>query len=105
MKNPDQEIVQFVVEIETDNYELSPKWLTKYNVDTNHETDKLKSMVMSSLYCFKQRIIQDKIDEIRIELQNVDTNDEKLLDLLSEQIVLDRVKQEIAQQLGRIILP
>jgi hypothetical protein len=62
-------------------------------------------MVMSSLYCFKQRIIQDKIDEIRIELQNVDTNDEKLLDLLSEQIVLDRVKQEIAQQLGRIILP
>ncbi len=105
MRHQDQEIVQFVVEIETDNYELSPQWLTKYNVETNLETDKLKTMVMSSLYCFKQRIIQNKIDEIRIELQNVDTNDDKLLDLLSEQIVLDRVKQEIAQQLGRIILP
>jgi len=105
MRHQDQEIVQFVVEIETDSYELSPQWLSKYKVDTNHETDKLKTMVMSSLYCFKQRVIQNKIDEIRIELQNVDTNDEKMLDLLSEQIVLDRVKQEIAQQLGRIILP
>lgn len=106
MKHQDQEIVQWVVEIESEDYELSPKWLLKYNVDTTHEVDKIRDLVMSSLYCFKQRVIQDKIDEIREALQHIEAGeDEKLMDLLSEQIVLDRVKQEIAQQLGRIILP
>lgn len=105
MSSQDQEIVQWVAEIETEAYELSPQWLLKYNVETAQEVDKLKSMVMTSLFCFKNRFIMDRITEIREELEMIGNDDERMMDLLSEQILLDRIKQEISSQLGRIILP
>lgn len=107
MKHPDQEIVQWVVGIESENYELSPQWLLKYNVETVQEVDKLKKLIYDSLFCFKNRVILNRNEEINIELQTAtdEADFEKVMYLLSEQIVLNRIKQEISNQLGRIILP
>jgi len=106
MKHEDQEIVQWVADVETESYELSPQWLLKYNVETTQEIDKLKTLVMSVLFAFKSRVIMTRIEEIRNELEEIGSeNEERMIDLLSEQIILERVKQAIAQQMGRIILP
>src|SRR3989338_4432170 len=104
LKNGDQEIVQFVTGIETEEHEISPLWLSKYSVDTNREIDKLKDAVMGAIYAFKSRAIQNRIGDIRKELETVESeNMERINDLISEQIILERVKQSIAVKLGRII--
>jgi len=43
----DQEIVRFATEIEMKDHELSANWITKYNIHTSSEKDKLKHAVMS----------------------------------------------------------
>lgn len=104
LRQPDQEIVQFVTAIETEAHEISPKWLSKYNVDTNREVDKLKDAVMGAIYVFKTKAVADRIAAIRSELENCGTeNMEQIADLLAEQIILERVKQTLASRLGRII--
>lgn len=103
-KNP--EIVQWITEIETEQYELSPKWLSKYNVDTNREIDKLKTTVMNGIYAFKKLRVMQRIEQIQKELGELSENmtDEQLRDLLSEQIVLERVKMSIAGKLNQTII-
>ncbi len=105
LRAENQEIVKLVSELETDNYELSHNWLTKYNIDTNTELDKLKRAVQEAIYTFKADKVESRIHEIRSELEVLSNDDlDKLTDLLSEQIALERVKKAIAEQLGRIVL-
>jgi len=104
IRHQDQEIVQFVTQIETEEHELSPMWLSKYNVDTNREIDKIKAAVMGAIYSFKNYHIQERIANIRKELEETGSDDmAKIADLLSEQIILERVKLSISAKLGRII--
>lgn len=106
LRHPDQEIVQWVSSIETDSHELSPQWLSKYQVDTNTEVDKLKAAVMGSVYAFKQAYISNRIADIRIKMADIDpTEHEKMTDLLMEQLLLERVKMAISQKIGRTIMP
>lgn len=105
LKHSDQEIVQWVSEIESDEHELSPQWLLKYNVDTNKEIDKIKMTVMGGIYAFKNFRVLSRIKEIREEIGMLDADDmDKLNDLISEQIILERVKMSIAAKLGRTIM-
>lgn len=106
LKHPNPEVVKWVSEVETETHEISPKWLAKYNVDTNREIDKLQSTVIGGIYAFKSYQIQRRINAIRIELGNTDpsTEQEKLADLLAEQIVLEKVKMSISQKLNRTII-
>lgn len=105
LKHSDQEIVQWVSEIESEEHELSPQWLLKYNVDTNKEIDKIKMTVMGGIYAFKNFRVMSRIKEIREEIGMLDADDmDKLNDLISEQIILERVKMSIAAKLGRTIM-
>lgn len=105
LRSEDTEIVEFVSALETDAHELSPNWLIKYKIDTNREVDNMQQSVMSAIYCFKNQRIQNRINEIREKLSTADTSDmEQIADLLSEQVVLERVKMSLADQIGRIIL-
>lgn len=105
LKHSDQEIVQWVSEVETEAHELSPQWLIKYNVDTNREIDKMKSAVMGAIYSFKNYCVNQRIFTIRKELSELSAEEhEKMTDLLSEQIILEKVKMTIASKLGRTIM-
>ncbi|AEA42254.1 DNA primase [Fluviicola taffensis] len=106
LRHEKPEVVQLITEIETDQYELSPKWLSKYNVDTNREVDKLKATVMNGIYAFKKLRIMQRIEQIQKDLNELAENitDEQLQDLLSEQIVLERVKMSIAGKLNQTII-
>lgn len=103
LRSENSEIVKITADFESEEYELSHNWLAKHKIDTNTELDILKRDVTEAIYAFKIGKIQGRIDEIREELENLEEI-EKISDLLSEQIVLERVKSAIAAQLGRTVL-
>ena len=105
MRLEDQEIVRYVTEIELNDQELSDNWITKYNIHTNSEKDKLNHAVMSSIYAFKVSKVQKRITELREALveREQEMSDDELMDLLAEQVALEKVKQVISEKLGRII--
>lgn len=102
----DQEIVTFVSDIEMNEYEVSHNWITKYNIYTNSEKDKLKQAVMSSILSFKGAKVEKRIGEIQQELiqSSAEMEDEELMSMLAEQVALENVKKAIAEQLGRIVI-
>ena len=101
----DQSIVAFVSDIESNEYELSNRWLTKYKIETKTELDQLYDTVIESIYHFKSKKIDFKIQEIQNELQsNSSLSDEEMLILLAEHMKYERVKRVFADKLGRIIL-
>ncbi len=105
LRSEDQEMVQFVSEIETDDYELSPIWFEKLKIATQGEKDKLPRLIMDSIYVFKNNKIESLINDIQVKIEDLDTNDdEQLSDLMSQQIHLEKAKQIISDKLGRIIL-
>jgi DNA primase len=100
----DQEIVSFVSDIESNEYELSAMWLSKYKIEIRTELDQLYESVVEAIYHFKTKIIDQRIKEIQAELAKNDSlNDEEMLFLLAEQMNYERVKKVFADKLGRII--
>jgi DNA primase len=105
LNNEDQELVRFVSEIESNEYELSPKWFEKHKIVTQGEKERLPFLTMSSIYSFKNYKIERRIKRIQGELETLDTEDyAKMTDLISEQIELEQVKKALSLKLGRIIL-
>lgn len=102
----DQEIVRFVSTIETSEPELSHNWLTKHKIDTMRDVDKLHVTIPNAVYAFKLYKIESRINEIRKELEVKENQMENstLNDLISEQIILEKIKKEFSFQLGRTIL-
>jgi hypothetical protein len=101
----DQTIVQFVSDIESQEYELSSKWLSQYNISTRSESDRLQEAVFHSIYNFKSSKIEAHIRAIQERLKLAgDMSDEELLDALSEQMTYEKIKIAFAEKLGRIIL-
>lgn len=92
-------------DFESDNYELSHKWLSKYNIETKTEVDKLKTLVMHAIYTFKKQVILERIGSIHDELNKEDTanDNEKQVDLLAELILLEKIKLKFAQHLNQTI--
>lgn len=102
----DQEIVRFVSTIESSEPELSHNWLIKHKIDTTRDVDKLQVTIPNAVYAFKLYKIELRISEIRTELEGKgnELEDSVLNDLISEQIILEKVKREFSFQLGRTIL-
>ena len=101
----DQEIVKFVSDIESNDYELSTKWLSNYNIETRTEGDRLNEAIKNSILGFKSFKIETKIREIRLKLEDVENlTDTEMMELLAEQMVYERIKIVFADKLGRIIL-
>jgi DNA primase len=101
----DQEIVSFVTEIEADNHELSSKWMSNYNIATRTELDRLQETVMQALYRFKALKVESFIHDIRNQLEsNAELSQDELMDLLAQQMALEKIKMIFAEKLGRTIL-
>lgn len=104
LRQDNLQLVRFVSDIETDAYEISPNWMEKLKVLTLGEREKLDQLILESIYVFKQSKVELRILEIREALGHPDLDHEKLQDLMSEQIYLEKVKREFAGKLNRIIL-
>lgn len=105
MRNEDQEMVKFVSDIESDDYELSPKWFEKLKIFTQGEKDKLPRLVMDNVYAFKNFKIEQRIRAIQQKMGNLNPEDEEgLMELMGEQMRLESAKKIISNKLGRIIL-
>jgi uncharacterized protein Smg (DUF494 family) len=102
----DQDIVRFVSDIEMNQREVSHNWITKHNIYTNSEKDKLQAAVMGSIYSFKHSRVEQRIRKIQAELsvKGNELDDEELMILLAEQVALENVKKALADKLGRIVL-
>ncbi len=100
----DQEIVRFVSDIESNDHELSAGWFSNYSIITRSESDRLEEAIMNSIYGFKAAKIEQRINEIRVKLQEPNLSDEEMMGLLAEQMAFERVKLVFADKLGRIIL-
>ena len=102
----DQEIVRFVSDIEMNQREVSHNWVTKHNIYTNSEKDKLQAAVMGSIYSFKHSRVEQRIRKLQEELKTKadEMEDDELMGLLAEQVALENVKRMIAEKLGRIVL-
>jgi DNA primase len=105
-KIENQEIVKFVSSVESEKYELSYNWLSKYKIDTNTELDKLKLATLSSIYAFKNEKIEQKMKIIRKELGEINENEDfnRVLELLTEQNKLEKIKMAFSKLLNRPIL-
>ena len=106
LKLDDQEIVQFVTDIEMKNHELSANWFAKYRIYTNSEKDKVKQASMSAIYSFKASKIENRIKKIQKVLIEKGNNieEEERRDLQTQQVLLERIKSAINEKLGRIVL-
>jgi DNA primase len=101
----DQEVVRFVSNIESSDHELSSKWYSNYRIQTRSESDRMNETVMNAVYSFKASKIESEISAIRMQLEHAaDLSEEELTELLSQQIVYERIKIILAEKLGRIIL-
>ncbi len=101
----DQEIVQFVSNIESDEHELSSNWLSKYNILTRAESDRMYEAVLHALYAFKAYKVEQFIEAIRKRLEKADElTDQELTDLIAEQMAYEKIKLMFAEKLGRTIL-
>ncbi len=101
-----QEIVQFVAKIEMNHKEISHNWAAIHNIFTRSEKDKIFQTVMGSIYAFKSAKIEQQIRKIQNELKENEHElpTEVIIDMLSEQQVLEDIKMAFSEKLGRIIL-
>ncbi len=105
LRNEDPEIVNFVSDILSPRHELSGQWLNTYKIETTEEIHKLGQAVKESLYAFKNAVIMRRIQDIQEQMKDVgNENSEKLVELIKEQMLLEKIKSTFAQQLGRIII-
>lgn len=102
----DQDVVKFVTEIDMNQHELSPNWITRHNIYTQSEKDKLQQAVMGSIFAFKAAKVEKRIGKIRMELETggEEMPDELVMDLIAEQVTLEQIKRLIAEKLGRIVI-
>lgn len=102
----DQAIVQFVSDLLTPRHELSKNWLLNYKIDTSFEVHRLPQAVREAIYAFKNARIQAELLDIQeaLEPNSESYQAEKVPALLQEQIALQKIKSNFAQQLGRIIV-
>ena len=106
IQHENQEIVKVVTDIESSPFELSRHWFDTHNIDISGELDKLQQAVFGALYAFKMAKLEERIDEIRIQLspEHESYSEENIVDLLAEQMALEKVKTAFAGKLGRTVL-
>jgi len=100
----DQEIVQFVSDVESREIELSHNWIHHHSIFTKSESDNLYETVMNSIYNFKYHKVEERLKEVKNSIKTDELSDEDVLLVLSEQMALEKVKKVLSEKLGRIIL-
>ncbi len=102
INHSDSEIADFTISIIATPFQLSPNWYERKGIHTPTELEKLKDLVINSVYSLKLRKIEIMIAEIQEELKTSDETD--MMILLKKQFDLMELRSMVSKQLGRIIL-
>ncbi|MFM7388019.1 MAG: DNA primase, partial [Bacteroidota bacterium] len=100
----DAQIVQITSELVGFEEELSAAWESKYKIYTKHESNDLSNTLLQTLYNFKQAKIAEYIHELQQQLADETLSPEEFLVILSQQMVYEKIKQQLSTRNGRIIL-
>ena len=100
LRHENQQIVQFVADIEAHEQELSHNWVTRYKIQTKSESDDLHQTVVEVIYRFKLAFVERKINQIRSEITQDTLKDDDLLLALGELVSLEKVKMLLSEQIG-----
>ncbi|MCO6501176.1 MAG: DNA primase [Vicingus serpentipes] len=101
-QHENQQISQFAIDVFSSQHELSPNW-SKHGVYPVTEEDLLSKAVFNTLYAFKLSKLTQSILENQEQLKTT-TDIERYTELIKELLHLQKVKQQLADKLGRIIL-
>ncbi len=100
----DAHIVQITSELIGFEEELSSAWESKYKIYTKHESNDLSNTIIQTLYNFKQAKIAEYIHVLQQQLADETLPPEEFLVILSQQMVYEKIKQQLSTRNGRIIL-
>jgi DNA primase len=100
LRHDNQQIVQFVADIEAQEQELSHNWVARYKIQTKSESDDLYQTVVQVIYRFKLAFVEDKINKIRSDINQNLLKDNDLLLALGELVSLEKVKMLLSEQIG-----
>ena len=101
--NTDIEVVETVVSLSSNKYELSLNWKEKHNIYVSTEDMKLKFALEHSVLALQLKKIEINIQEIQEKLKGID-DDEEMVILLTSQLTFIELKKMISDKLNRIIL-
>jgi DNA primase len=106
LNSEDQEVVRLMADIESSPYSLSGNWVTKHQIDTSSEEDKLERAVMAAIYDFKLMAIERSMAAIRKRIRAIDHNEsfDEVTQLMQEQMRMEKARKVINNELGRIIV-
>ena len=100
VSHEDESISQLAADLLSTPYKLD-QW-EKYGIFVKHEEDVLRAMVLSSLYRYKDLIIEERRKAVEEELKTTENLDDQLI-LLKRKKDLDDIRKQINKELGIVI--
>lgn len=96
-------IGQEVVDMITERYMLSNEWEDKYQIIIPDEEAVLNNMVMGNILRLKLRVVQKMINDKMDEMKNAQGNTEAEDEVLKNLSALKKVEMHLADQLGIVL--
>ena len=100
VSHEDETIAQLAADLLSTPYKLD-QW-EKYGIFVKREEDVLRATVLSSIYRYKDLIIEERRKAIEEELKNATESDDQLI-LLKQKKDLDNIRKQINKELGIVI--
>ena len=100
VSNEDETIAQLAADLLSTPYKLD-QW-EKYGIFVKQEEDVLRAMVLTSIYRYKDLIIEERRKAIEEELKTATDPDDQLI-LLKQKKDLDDIRKQINKELGIVI--
>ena len=100
VSNEDEAISQLAADLLSSPYKLD-QW-EKHGIFVKREEDVLRTTVLSSIYRYKDLIIEDRRKAVEEELKNTTDPDNQLI-LLKQKKDLDDIRKQLNKELGIVI--
>ena len=100
VSHEDETIAQLAADLLSTPYKLD-QW-EKYDIFVKREEDMLRATVLSSIYRYKDLIVEERRKAIEEELKNATDADDQLI-LLKQKKDLDDIRKQINKELGIVI--
>lgn len=100
----DESIKQAVIDMEAreERYQISESWMSKFKIYVPNETDALDSTIFKHVLRLKYRVTEQLMTQLAEDLKNKPSEEDQLT-LMRGHMELNKVKQELAKQLGIVI--